>query len=620
MSGHQNLTILQHNTMKSRDKVMASMLRDPRTWEYDILAIQEPWKNPFGVSTHHPCKDRFHLAYPTNIDPELGPARACFFVNTRLDRAQWTFKEHTKDLVTLDLRYTERNERQRLHIHNIYREALWGDITKSLDLLNHLIDEDPEGQHLVVGDFNLHHSTWGGLEVEGDREAKQLLTVMDERQLSLLLPQGSVTWRSGELQSTINLSLGTPTVAQRLVSCGVLEENHDSDHYPILTTLLLKAPEATPEARQQWDRLDTEVFQKALAAQLAATAANPKTTEQQIVAITEALQHAIQKAVPVTQPSKWSKPGFGPEAKEVIREMNRARRRWQREQTAESWDTYCESRNKKGKKLSKLMRQTHRDRVETAATDPKDLWKLMKWARNRGTASQAFTPTLLCPDGTLASEPSDKANLLRTTFFPTPPEADLDDIAGYEYPEPVPMPPITERELSNAILQAPGNKAPGPDGIPNRILHLALPQILPLLLSLYNQCLNDGTHLVAFKRSVTVALRKPNKGDYRVAKAYRPVALLNTLGKVMGSVMARRMSWMAETYQLLPKTLLGGRKGVSTEHAVHTLMEVIQGAWNSETPVTSLLMLDVSGAFDNVSHQRLLHNLKKRRISLEMVR
>ncbi len=68
---------------------------------------------------------------------------------------------------------------------------------------------------------------------------------------------------------------------------------------------------------------------------------------------------------------------------------------------------------------------------------------------------------------------------------------------------------------------------------------------------------------------------------------------------------------MAETYQLLLRTLLGGQKGVSTEHAVHTLMKVIQKVWNSDTSVTSLLMLNVSEAFDNVSHQRLLHNLKK---------
>lgn len=55
---------------------------------------------------------------------------------------------------------------------------------------------------------------------------------------------------------------------QRLVSCKVKDESHDSDHLPILTTLLLEAPEATPATRRQWDKLDKEVFQKALIAQL----------------------------------------------------------------------------------------------------------------------------------------------------------------------------------------------------------------------------------------------------------------------------------------------------------------------------------------------------------------
>ena len=110
MSEHQTLTILQHNTMKLFDKVMASMLRDPQTWEYDILAIQEPWRNPFSVSTHL-CRDHFHLTYPTYQDPKLGHTRVCFFMNTHLNRAQWTFKEHFKDLVTLDLHYTENNKR-----------------------------------------------------------------------------------------------------------------------------------------------------------------------------------------------------------------------------------------------------------------------------------------------------------------------------------------------------------------------------------------------------------------------------------------------------------------------------------------------------------------------------
>ena len=87
-----------------------------------------------------------------------------------------------------------------------------------------------------------------------------------------------------------------------------------------------------------------------------------------------------------------------------------------------------------------------------------------------------------------------------------PLKADLRDMKNYKYSESLQMPLIEEQELSNIILQALSNKASELNGISNCILHLFLPQILPLLLSLYNQCLRSGIHLRAFKQSVTVAL------------------------------------------------------------------------------------------------------------------
>jgi hypothetical protein len=61
--------------------VMASLLRDPGTYNFDIIAIQEPWKNPYTATTHHPAKDRSHLCYPTG-DTE-GSARVCFHYGTK---------------------------------------------------------------------------------------------------------------------------------------------------------------------------------------------------------------------------------------------------------------------------------------------------------------------------------------------------------------------------------------------------------------------------------------------------------------------------------------------------------------------------------------------------------
>ena len=104
-------------------------------------------------------------------------------------------------------------------------------------------------------------------------------------------------------------------------------------------------------------------------------------------------------------------------------------------------------------------------------------------------------------------------------------------------------------------------------------------------------------------------------------KAYRPIALLNTIGKLMDSIIARRISYVTEAYQLLPSTHIRGRKGRSVDHALHTIVGKIYEAWNSPEPqVASLLLLDVSGAFDNVLYARLLHNLRKRRIDERTVR
>jgi hypothetical protein len=57
---------------------------------------------------------------------------------------------------------------------------------------------------------------------------------------------------------------------------------------------------------------------------------------------------------------------------------------------------------------------------------------------------------------------------------------------------------------------------------------------------------------------------------------------------------------------------------MSTEHALHRLTEEIHHAWD-QGHVASLLLLDVSGAFDHVSHPRLLHNLRKCRVDEKTV-
>jgi hypothetical protein len=56
-----------------------------------------------------------------------------------------------------------------------------------------------------------------------------------------------------------------------------------------------------------------------------------------------------------------------------------------------------------------------------------------------------------------------------------------------------------------------------------------------------------------------VIIPKPNEPDYSLIKAYRPIALLNCLGKVMEKLMATRLGQLVETHDILHIDQIGGR-------------------------------------------------------------
>jgi Reverse transcriptase (RNA-dependent DNA polymerase) len=120
---------------------------------------------------------------------------------------------------------------------------------------------------------------------------------------------------------------------------------------------------------------------------------------------------------------------------------------------------------------------------------------------------------------------------------------------------------------------------------------------------------------------MTILLRKPRKSDYSDPSAYRLITLLNTLRKVLEAIIARRMRYAVKAHKLLPETQIKARRGRSTETALHLLTEKIYTIWARNKPrITSILSLNVAGAFDRVSHARLAHNLRKRKISETLVR
>lgn len=640
---------------------MAGFLRDEGIIQYDVIAIQEPWKNPFMWTTHHPVRRAFDLVYPDPSHFDQGRINVCFFINRRLgkDRIQVLppFSSHSSLCVQLrmddNLSGTD-DEAIYIRIHNIYnppRGASMAPQQPALTLLAKALSDQggfhenlnaPDACHIesiIVGDFNIHHPAWGGDLVNADSRSEELLAIIDEFRLFQHVPRGTKTFSgpNGRAQ-TLDLSFTTDGLTDRVVNCGIADHlEHGSDHWPIETIVDVTVQEVQPEPTYAWDKVSSTTFNGRLAKEaesLPPLQPTPESLDRHAHALMIAVHNTIKATVPQNHYSPYTVPGFTPECKAICERVRRARRAKQKykrrlgdgaARTQAAKRRLKTLRHAKKSLIAKTLRQTHRDLVEGAIGDVARVWKLAKWSKNRESPFMPFSPALERPDGTMEARKAGIATMLQQKFFPTPPPADLSDLAGIDlgddqfYPDPIDFPDLQEEELKEVIKSTAPNKAPGPDKTPNRALIIGLPTLAPLLTQLFRACIKAGHHPASFKFATTVALRKPGKGDYSQVGAYRPIALLPTIGKALETLVAKRISWATETYNLLPRGHMGAHKGVSTELALHALVEKIHAAW-AKGQVCSLLCLDVAGAFDNVSHQRLLHNLRKRRIGGDTAR
>ena len=95
--------------------------------------------------------------------------------------------------------------------------------------------------------------------------------------------------------------------------------------------------------------------------------------------------------------------------------------------------------------------------------------------------------------------------------------------------------------------------------------------------------------------------------------------MLNNIGKTLDSIIANRLGWVAETFELLPRGYICEKKGELPKHTLHPFLESLYAAWN-ERETATLLLLDVLSVFDNVSQAHLPNNLRKKKIDGPMLK
>ena len=154
--------------------------------------------------------------------------------------------------------------------------------------------------------------------------------------------------------------------------------------------------------------------------------------------------------------------------------------------------------------------------------------------------------------------------------------------------------------------------APGPDKLTWHHLKFIINQddCLINIINIANLCFELGHWPNYFKYSSTIIISKPNETLYDQPKVFRPIVLLNTLGKLIKKVIAERLQFTVASNNFIHPSQLGSLKFKSTMDAGIALTHIIQSGW-AKDKTTSTLAFDISQFFPSLNHQLLTLILKK---------
>ncbi|KAJ3453213.1 hypothetical protein MRS44_018868 [Fusarium solani] len=614
-------TILQLNVRK-RDVVQLSMMNDRDLQDYAVLAVAEPYAlNIDGTlmttPNHHRNWTRF---VPSKRHETQWPIRSMLWIRSDLETEQVPIP--SADLTGAILRWPDRE----VLVVSVYvagkdEDALHTTMRQLHTTITSFRNSTGKRTDVILaGDFNRHDQLWGGDEVTGRRqgEASPIIDLMDEHGLLSLLPRGTKTWEGPGGESTIDLMLASAELADEMVHCGIHPTEHGSDHRAIETEFDLTTPERMAGSRLLFKNAPWNAIRAKVQDKLAPLPWGGGVQEQ-TDRLMDVVLDTIHELVPRAKPSPYAKRWWTTDLTRLRRSYtfwrNLARTRRRAGQRIDNLETRAKEAAKEYHDAIRRQKKAH---WEDFLADGTNIWQAAKYLKPGDETNGDKVPPLKRTNGATTQDKAEQAEELLNAFFPPLP-TDIEDEGPRPHRREVAMPNLTMGEVEEKVMEAKAWKAPGEDGLPAMVWKQLWPVVKERVLHLFHTSLGEGRLPDQWRTAKIIPLKKPGKADYRIAKAWRPISLLSTLGKILEAVVADRISHAVETYGLLPTNHFGARKRRSAEQALLLFQEQVYKAWRNRK-VVSLVSFDVKGAYNGVFKDRLLQRLEARGIPKGLVR
>lgn len=126
-------------------------------------------------------------------------------------------------------------------------------------------------------------------------------------------------------------------------------------------------------------------------------------------------------------------------------------------------------------------------------------------------------------------------------------------------------------------------------------------------------------YLKTFRKFIIIALKKIEKKDYIISKLWRFIVFFCIIKKVFESILILKLNYIVKKHNLLLDIHFGNKKTKLSNDVMYILIKRIYVVWKRKEIIT-ILFLNIFETFDNVFHEKLLHNLKKRRMFTNLIK
>ena len=348
------------------------------------------------------------------------------------------------------------------------------------------------------------------------------------------------------------------------------------------------------------------------------TAFDNKSLDEKTDLLVNALQTNLDKHCPVTEISESyqiSSPAWiDKEICELIKTRNKL---FKKRKDPDKFIEYKKLRNEIQRKTRVKKKDFFKKRIQKYKNDSNILWGLINNAiRKPGKKSELCNEFLI--DGIITTDQKLIANkfcnLYRDfaktaiekvskkgkvkTLLKQKPERIIQECMFFH--------PPTSEEISRLILSLKNKRSSGYDGISNTLLKRLYPSIeLPLNI-IYTESLSNGIFPEAMKKAIIKPLYK--KDSKLEPMNYRPISLLLVISKILEKLVYVRLTKWIVKNQVMYDGQYGFRENRSTTDAVTDgITSVLNAIENNH--ICIIVFLDMSRAFDSLSHTKLLTKL-----------